>query len=241
MFENPSAKKVNFQAKFNEQLYSISLDSKEQTRKSFSVSDIKEPTYTNIEISGDVAYKIPVAAIITLIPQYNTSVIEADQFKFKPDKIDLSLREDKTILHVNLTNYAFMDIKDIKLITNNLDIAKIEPDNFDLSSGTEKTLTLTLQGSEGIYNGTIEARTENFSTFLSIYVNVSKDAIVVIPPEVLDTPKSCIDLGGFICSEKPMSGEKIKLNVDRDYYNNISHSLNWHFPILETQKEAKTS
>jgi hypothetical protein len=194
-------KNINLESNFLNSTQQITIPNNQQKTLTFSISSIKNFTFTSLLLKAeDMQYNIPVA----IFASSNITEPETKNFKFTKSELNFTILKNIAFgFEISLSNTGQQDISNITLLSNSKFIKNITPNKIEImKAGTLEKINLTLlSDKEGIGNGTLEASSDNYTTQIPFLVtttnkdnfqNISNNSDII-------NQGSCSDLNGIIC------------------------------------------
>jgi len=209
-------KNINLKSNFLNSTQEIAIPGNQQKTLTFSVSNIKNFTFTNLLLAAeDMQYNIPIAVFASS----NITELGTKNFKFTKSELNFTiLKSIEFGFEISLSNIGQQDVSNISILSNSKFIKNITPNKIEImKAGSLEKINLTLlSDKEGIGNGTLEAFSDNYTTQIPFSVtttnkenfqNITNNSDII-------NQGSCSDLNGKICGENEECSVPVKLTFD---------------------------
>lgn len=198
-----NTKAISLETEFLNSSQEIAISSGQTKTLQFSVSEIKNFTFTNLKLTvEDITYEIPVA--VFKYTNESDIIEKSEKLRFSKSSFNFTVLKDYQFeFDISLTNTGQEDIKNIAIsVTGFDDIATLEPKEIDeLKAGDLKQIKLIINSpSSGELNGSLSAVSDNYSAKSSLLIATTKNKEDLSNITAVDiTTGSCSDTGGIIC------------------------------------------
>ncbi|MDO8623666.1 MAG: hypothetical protein Q7R52_05465 [archaeon] len=201
-----------FSIKPEEIIEGIEIRSGEIKKINFELNELNSSRFDFITLkTNNTKYEIPI-----YITANQTVVKQIKEFRFSPDKLDLSLllNSNKTKIFY-IYNTGQLELDNIELIPSSdiksyISLSTTIIEKLDAGSTFRIDMYISPQKKEKTIEGTILATTEDNEISLPVKLVYSKEEIVKPDDYVPEVVQNCSKLGGKICTkEEKCNGESV--------------------------------